>query len=41
MISKVNDYNNNIGLVEVLRAFQQETISKLNVMKIGIIDEVL
>ena len=36
-----NSLVNDVDLYQVLKAFQTETFSKLNVMKIGIIDEVL
>jgi hypothetical protein len=35
------DNFNDIDLLQVIRAFQQETFAKLNVMRIGIIEEVL
>lgn len=40
MYKSINDYSD-VDLIDVLKALQQETFSTLNVMKIGIIQEVL
>ena len=41
MTDNFNSLVNDVDLFQVMKAFQTETFSKLNVMKIGIIDEVL
>lgn len=41
MTNNFNELNNNISLLSVLRALQNETFAKLNCMRIGIIEEIL
>lgn len=41
MTNNVNEFGSQADLLKVIRAFQNEVYAKLNVMRIGIIDEVL